>query len=44
MGIPEHSDEWESPMLDTGPLTSRLGHSLKTLGVEVPVVVLYFVP
>jgi hypothetical protein len=39
MGVPEHSDEWESPKLDTGPLTSRLGYSWKKLGLEVPVVI-----
>jgi hypothetical protein len=42
MGVPERSAEWESPTLDTGPMTSRLGYSLKMLGPEVPVVVLCF--
>jgi hypothetical protein len=42
MGVPERSNEWESPTLDTGPSTDMQGCSLKTLGPEVPVVVLCY--
>ena len=42
MGAPGRSDEREISTLNTGPLTGRLGYSLKLLRLEVPVVMLHF--